>query len=364
MTDADFMRLALDLAEIAEGDTSPNPLVGAVVVRDGVVIGRGYHRNCGGPHAETFALDEAGDAARGADLYVTLEPCCHVGRTPPCTDRILAAGIRRVVVATEDPNPVVAGRGIDKLRAAGVHVEVGLLRPDAERQTEIFRTFVTTGRPFVHLKLAVSLDGRIATRTGASQWITGEEAQRIAHRLRRRHAVVLIGSTTARRDDPRLSVRHVVGRTPAAVVVDRRGEVSPEARLFREPGRQTFVAAAHVSAKALEALRGVGCEVLHAPSAQGDVDLSRLLDELGRRGYDSVLVEGGGETAAGFLAAGLVHRVTFFIAPLLIGGREAVPAVGGRGPEDLAGALRLSHVSATWAGPDLVYTGLVARPGA
>lgn len=360
MNDVDALRLALELAEIAEGDTSPNPLVGAVVVRDGKVVGRGYHRQCGGPHAEVFALDEAGDAARGATLYVTLEPCCHVGRTPPCTERILSAGIARVVAATEDPNPLVCGRGFAALQAAGVTVDVGLLRREAERQNEIFRTFITTGRPFVHLKLATSLDGRIATRTGVSQWITGEAAQRVAHRLRRRHAAIAVGIRTVLRDDPLLTVRHVVGRTPVAVVIDRHGRLPSDARLL-EAGRSTIVAASSVPPERLASLTAAGCHVLLLPADDGSVDLGALVEELGGRGFDSLLIEGGGETAAGFLAAGLVDRVTFFVAPLLIGGRDAVASIGGRGPAELADAIRLRDVTLTWAEEDLVYSGLVVR---
>jgi len=361
LTDEAALRLAFDLAEIAEGDTSPNPLVGAVVVRDGVIVGRGYHRQFGGPHAEVFALDEAGERARGATLYVTLEPCAHHGKTPPCTDRILAAGIARVVTPLEDPNPVVSGRGIATLRQAGVEVEVGLLRDIAERQNEIFLKYVRTGHPFVHLKLATSLDGRIATRAGDTRWITGEPAQIVAHRLRRRHAAILVGIGTALADDPELSVRHVIGRQPIPIVVDTGARLPLSARLAAS-GRHTIVAAAKPPAERRAALESQGCRVWDLAGTDGRVDLAGLLDRLGKEEVDSVLVEGGSEIAASFLAESLVDRVTFLVAPLLIGGREAVPSVGGQGSERLADALRLTDVTIEWAGHDLVYSGVVCRP--
>jgi len=230
--DAEWMRLALELAELGEGDVHPNPLVGAVVASEDRVVGRGYHRRFGGPHAEVFALDEAGEAARGATLYVTLEPCCHHGKTPPCTDRIIAAGVRRVVAAARDPNPEVDGGGIASLRAAGIDVTEGVLHDEARRQNEIFFTFVERRRPFVQLKLAVSLDGRIATKTGDSQWISSEASRTDVHRLRRKFMSVLVGVQTVLSDDPLLTVRHVVGPNPVPIVLDRRGRFPPSARLL------------------------------------------------------------------------------------------------------------------------------------
>jgi len=352
------MKLAIDLAESGEGDVNPNPLVGAVVVNDGRIVGRGYHRQFGGPHAEIHALDEAGDAARGATLYVTLEPCCHYGKTPPCTDRILAAGIRRVVVATVDPNPAISGRGLATLRAAGVEVTEGVESEAALRQTEIFRKYITTGLPFVHLKLATSLDGKIATRTGDARWITGEASRVRAHRLRRRHAAILVGIGTALRDDPRLDVRHVFGRNPTPIVLDASGRLPVTAHLLGA-GRSPIVAAVAAPPERRRALERAGCRVWELPTADGGVDLPALLRRVGEDGLDSVLIEGGGETAASFLAAGLVDRVSFFVAPLVIGGRDAVPAVGGRGVDRVAEAIRLIDLTAEWMDEDLLISGRI-----
>jgi diaminohydroxyphosphoribosylaminopyrimidine deaminase/5-amino-6-(5-phosphoribosylamino)uracil reductase len=358
--DDEFLTLAFDLAEMGEGDVSPNPLVGAVVVRDGLIVGRGYHRHFGGPHAEVFALDEAADRARGATLYVTLEPCAHFGKTPPCTDRMIQAGIARVVVAVEDPNPLVSGRGVAALRAAGIDVEVGRLRDVAMRQNEIFFKYITTRIPFVHLKLATSLDGRIATRTGDARWISGEAAQVRVHRWRRRYAAILVGIKTALIDDPELTVRHVVGRNPVPIVVDPAARLPLTARLLGG-GRRPILAAARVDPARRTELESAGFRVWELPTERGDVDLKLLLERLGEEGVDSVLIEGGGETAAGFLAAGLVDRVSFLIAPILIGGRDAVPAIGGLGAERLADAHQLTDISTEWVGPDLIYSGRVGR---
>ncbi len=358
MTDQEWMRLALDLAELGEGDVNPNPLVGAVAVRDDQVVGRGYHRQFGGPHAEIYALDEAGDAARGATLYVTLEPCCHYGKTPPCTARILAAGVRRVVVATLDPNPIISGRGLATLRDAGIEVTGGVLAEAALRQTEIFRKYITTGLPFVHLKLATSLDGRIATRTGDARWISSEASRIRAHRLRRRHAAILVGIGTVLADDPRLDVRHVFGRSPTPIVLDAYGRLPLAARLLRS-GFSPIVATVAVPPERRSALEQAGCRVWEIPCKEGGVDLPILVRRVGEAGLDSILVEGGGETAASFLAAGLVDRVSFFVAPLLIGGRDAVPAIGGLGVDRIEDAVRLVDVTTERVDGDLLVSGRI-----
>lgn len=360
MTDVPFMRMALRLARKGEGTVNPNPLVGAVVVKDGRVVGRGYHREFGGPHAEVFALDQAGEKARGATLYVSLEPCSHVGKTPPCTERILQAGVARVVAACQDPNPLVHGKGVARLRRAGVVVTEGVLAREVERQNEIFFKFVGTGLPFVTLKLAVSLDGRIATRTGDSKWITGEASRREVHRLRRRHSAVLVGAKTVLADNPRLTVREVPGRNPVRIVLDGKGEIPESALLLREPGR-TIVATATMPDDKEKALLALGAEVWRLPTGDARVDLAALSTRLGEGGIDSVLVEGGGETAAAFVEAGLVDRVSFFIAPFLLGGRAAVPAVGGVGVETIAEAIRLVDVQFRRYGEDLLYTGRPER---
>ena len=355
-SDEHFMRLALELAHKGEGFTNPNPIVGAVVVKDGKIIGTGYHRKFGGPHAEVFALEEAGENARGATMYVTLEPCSHYGKTPPCADRIIAAGISRVVVACRDPNPLVNGQGIEKLHAAGIEVTEGVLEEEAQRANEIFIKFIQTKIPFVQLKLAESLDGKIATRTGDSKWITGEEARTEVHRLRRRFAAVLVGANTAINDDPQLTVRRVKGPNPVRVVLDGRGRIPVERRMFTEDGR-TIVATATMTEEKEGKLRDRGVEVWRLPNKEEKVDLHELLVWLGKENLDSLLVEGGGETAAAFLTAGLVDKVSLFIAPIIIGGTDAVPAVGGIGATSIADGIRLWNVELQALGKDHLISG-------
>ena len=355
------MQLALELARVGAGDVNPNPLVGAVIVRDGVVVGRGYHRVFGGPHAEVFALEEAAEQSRGATLYVTLEPCCHVGKTPPCTDRIIEAGIAQVVVATRDPNPLNNGQGIEALRGAGIEVVEGALRDAAERMNEVFLTYMRTGRPFVHLKMAVSLDGRIATRTGHAKWISSEASREAAHRLRRKYSGILAGTGTVLSDDPALTVRHVVGKDPVPIVLDPSGRIPSDARLLARPPYPIIVTS-EMSEPREAVLTASGARVWRVPRSQeGGLDLSSLLRRLGTEGIDSVLIEGGGETAARFLDAGLVDKVTFFVAPVLIGGRDAIPAIGGIGAETMADAWRLGDVEVERLGPDTAITGYPNR---
>ena len=354
------MQRALDLAALGEGDVHPNPLVGAVVVRDDRIVGRGYHRRCGGPHAEVYALDEAGDDARGATLYVTLEPCCHHGRTPPCTDRIIAAGVRRVVIATRDPNPQVDGGGVEHLRAAGIDVTEGILAAQAEALNEIFFTYIRRGAPFVQLKLAISLDGRIATRAGDARWISSAPSRIEAHRLRRRFMAIAVGVGTVIADDPRLTVRHVVGPDPVPIVLDRAGRLPPTARLLQGP-IAPIVATASMPPDVEAVLAERGARIWRLRDPEGAIDPAQLLARLGSERIDSVLIEGGGDTAAHFLAAGLVDKLSWFVCPLLIGGRDAIPAVGGVGSARIADALRLKDVSTRWVGPDLLYEAYPVR---
>lgn len=348
-----YMRLALALARRGEGTTSPNPTVGAVVVREGAVVGRGFTQPVGGPHAEVEALDEAGGRAAGATLYVTLEPCSHHGRTPPCADLILSRGVPRVVCAMVDPDPRVSGRGIERLRRAGVEVAVGVLEVEARRRNAFYIKHRTTGLPFVILKLAQSLDGRIATASGDSRWITGEAARGRAHLLRSRVDGVLVGVGTVLADDPRLTVRRVAGRDPARIVVDSALRVPEMARVFG-PGR-TIVATTEVADEGRSRrLRERGAEVWRLPSAEGRVDLRALMAELGRQGFLSVVVEGGAAVAASALKAGLVDQAQVFIAPRVIG--AGLGAVGDLGIEKVAEGVRLTDVEIERVGDDLLYT--------
>jgi diaminohydroxyphosphoribosylaminopyrimidine deaminase/5-amino-6-(5-phosphoribosylamino)uracil reductase len=364
VSDAAFMRRALDNAERGRGRTSPNPLVGAVVVREERVVGEGAHLAAGGPHAEIEALAAAGEAARGATLYVTLEPCNHHGRTPPCAPAVVAAGVARVVAALTDPNPAVAGGGAAQLRAAGVAVEVGLLADEAERQNAAWLTAMRERRPHVTLKAAATLDGRIADVHGTSQWITGEAARAHAHRLRSYSDAIVIGITTALRDDPALTVRLGAPwpREPYRVVLDTHARLGADARLIHAatPARALVAVGEGAPAARVAALRAAGATVLVCSTSAGRLDPAALLAQLFEREVRAVLVEGGGETHAAFLDAGLVDRVALFVAPLLLGGRAAPAVVGGAGRE-LKSALRLGPLAVATLGDDLLLEADVLR---
>lgn len=316
--DQSFMARALRLAEQALYTTSPNPRVGCLIVRHGEVAGEGWHQRAGEPHAEVHALRAAGAAARGATAYVTLEPCSHFGRTPPCADALIEAGVARVVVAMEDPNPLVAGRGIERLRAAGIVVDCGVLEDPARELNIGFVSRMRRGRPWLRLKLAASLDGKTALSNGASQWITGPAARQDGHRWRARACAILSGIGTIAADDPQLNVREVASdRQPLKVVVDSQLQLSPEARLFGD-GKVLLVGAIDSKDRAA-ALRDKGAEVLCLPDASGRVDLTALLTELGRRGINELHVEGGYRLSGALLAAGLVDELLLYLAPCLLG---------------------------------------------
>ena len=334
------MRRARELAERGRYTAAPNPLVGAVVARDNEVVGEGWHARAGGDHAEVMALDAAGLAGRGAELYVTLEPCNHQGKTPPCTDAVLRAGIHRVVAGCLDPNPRMRGRSIELLREAGVEAEV-MDDGSFARQNEQFLRLMTTGRPFVHLKLASSLDGRISASGGESKWITGEHARRRAHELRAEAGAVLVGAGTARTDDPLLTPRDLPEAAPPVlrVVLDPQLTLSPKSKLAETAGADPVVVFTGEGAGGDrgDRLRVRGVEVVTAPllGSGGGMDLGYVLDELGRRGVRGLLVEGGGETAGRFVREGLADKLTVFYAPKLLGaggtplmGSLAVDAVG------------------------------------
>ena len=308
MTDEDYMREALRIARYAEGRTSPNPLVGAVIVRDGRIIAEGWHRKAGTPHAEIHALRMAGDLARGATLYVTLEPCSHYGRTGPCAKAVAEAGIARVVVAMQDPNPKVAGRGMEMLRAAGVEVCCGVLAAEAARLNEVFLHWITTGLPFVALKTAMTLDGKIATHTGDSQWITGEASRLRVHELRDRYDAILVGIGTVLHDDPSLTTRlpDRQGKHPLRIVLDSMARTPRTAKLLTDGAAPTLIAVtARAPQERVAALRQAGAEVLVCGEGPR-VDARALLKARGEREMSSVFVEGGGRVNASLLAAGVV----------------------------------------------------------
>ena len=359
------MDLARRLAERGRLTVAPNPLVGAVVVRDGEVVGEGWHARAGEAHAEVRALDAAGDAARGATLFVTLEPCNHQGRTPPCVEAVVRAGIERVVVGTLDPDSRMRGRSVEMLREAGVEVEV-LGDPLSERQNEQFFHRMRTGRPFVHVKLATTLDGRIAASGGDSKWVTGEDARLRAHELRAEAGAVLVGAGTVRADDPTLTARGLPEEPPAVtrVVLDPRLTTGPESELVRTAKRAplvVFFAGGEGAEGRAEALRGLGVEVVAAPAVEGRMDLRFVLEELGRRGIRGVLVEGGGETATGFVEGGLADKLTLFYAPRLIGS-DGVPMIGALRATRMAEALRFRVSEVEKVGEDVAVT-LYPAPG-
>ena len=358
-----FMREALRIARNAEGRTSPNPLVGAVIVRDGSIVAEGWHRKAGTPHAEVHALRMAGDLAKGATLYVTLEPCAHVGRTGPCAVAVRDAGIRRVVVAMSDPNPLVAGKGIQILRDAGVEVTVGVCEAEARQLNEVFLHWITTGQPFVVLKTAMTLDGKIATASGASKWITGEAARLRVHELRDRYDAILAGIGTALADDPSLTTRlpDRTGKNPVRIIVDSNARLPLTSNVVTDGQAQTIVAVTEAAPEErVAALRAHGVDVLTCGTGS-HVDLVQLMQELGRREIASVLVEGGGTVNFSLLAAGLVDKVFAFVAPKIVGGRTAKTPVEGDGFAQLADSVQFTRLTAENVGSDVLLTGYVER---
>jgi len=355
MTDENYMALALALAERGVGKVDPNPLVGAVIVKDGKTVGTGWHEHFGGPHAERNALLSCAEGPRGATLYVTLEPCCHWGKTPPCTDAILAAGIQRVVIGSKDPNPLVSGGGVTLLREHGVEVTEGVLKPECDALNAVFFHYIQTKTPFVILKYAMTADGKTATITGASKWITGETARQRVQRDRNRYAAVMVGVGTVLADDPLLTCRAPDGRSPVRVVCDTHLKTPLGSQIVQTAKEvPTILATCETDAERALPYCAAGCEVLTLPEENGRVKLRALLSALGEKGLSSVLLEGGGTLNAAALEAGIVNRVQTYIAPKIFGGASAKTPVMGAGIEDPANALRLSPPRVTVLGDDLL----------
>ena len=362
--DEKLMRVALRLAARGKGTTSPNPRVGAVVVKGAVIVGKGWHKKLGEPHAEVIALRNAGQSAAGSALYVTLEPCSTYGRTPPCTSQIVDAGVRRVVVGATDPWPAHRGRGIRILRRKGIEVTCGILRAEAERLNEGFNKFVATGFPFVTVKAALSLDGRIATSTGESKWISNKLSRRHAHRMRNESDAIMVGIGTVKRDNPSLTVRAKLQEihTPWKVVVDSKASIDLHCRLLSGlAARRTIVATTRLAPPAkLEAIASRGAEIIVCREKGGKVSLRDLMRKLAKRGILYVLIEGGSKLITSALEAGLVDKVAFFYAPKIIGGTDAPCVVEGESVKHMKDALAVSGVSVRRFGSDILVEGYIA----
>jgi diaminohydroxyphosphoribosylaminopyrimidine deaminase/5-amino-6-(5-phosphoribosylamino)uracil reductase len=365
--DEKYMKMAFDLAVKGRGDTSPNPMVGAVIVKDDKVVGKGYHKAAGTPHAEVHAINDAGELAKHATLYVTLEPCNHTGRTPPCAKRILGAEIGRVVVAMKDPNPHVKGDGIGYLKTNGVAVTTGVLKSDAEKINEIFVKYIQTRRPFVILKCAATLDGQIATRTGDAKWVTGREARQYVHELRHAVDAIMVGIETVRSDDPSLTTRleNRTGKDPARIILDTQLSIPEQAKILRLDSRaETIIITGNLSSapdllRKRDRLEKQGARVLQAPVKENRIDLDALMALLGGMEITGLLIEGGGRVAASSFSAGIVDKIMFFYAPKILGGSDGVPICNGSGPDLMKDSMRIRDVNIRRFGDDILVEGYV-----
>jgi diaminohydroxyphosphoribosylaminopyrimidine deaminase / 5-amino-6-(5-phosphoribosylamino)uracil reductase len=362
----DYMAQAIALARLAQGQVSPNPAVGAVLVKNDVIIGQGYTQPPGGDHAEIVALKQAGRESKESTLYVTLEPCCHHGRTPPCADSIIQAGVTEVHFAIVDPNPVVAGKGQAELQKAGIKIYVGEHSEEAVLINEAFIKHITTGFPFVTVKFAASLDGKIATRSGDSKWVSGEAARKLVQHMRYETDAVMTGAGTVISDDPRLTVRIAVRggithKQPLRIIVDGLGRTPSTARLFRETGLTLLVLSDDLDIKLKKTFSSMGAELLEMPAINGQIDLKALMLILGKKSITSILVEAGGILLGSLFDAGMVDKVVAFLAPIIIGGEEARPAVAGHGFDKLAQCVKLNRIKIDRVGDDLMVSGYVGR---
>ena len=365
MKEDEYMKLAIDLAGKARGRTSPNPLVGAVVVKDDVVVGKGFHRKAGEPHAEVNALNDAGEKAVGGELYVNLEPCNHYGRTPPCTGSIIERGIGKVFVGMEDPNEVVAGKGIQCLRDNGIYVKTGILREQSYKLNEVYIKYITEKRPFVILKSAASLDGKIATMIGDTKWITNEKSRRFLHKLRGEVDGILVGIGTIMADDPRLTARLKgrKGKDPIRIVVDSKLRIPLRANVLNPESESGAIIATTQSAprEKIRELEASGTKVVVVGAKNNRVDLREFMYKLGKMEVTSLLIEGGAEVNASALSSGIVDKVLFFYAPKIIGGVDALSMVGGKGIERLDDAAILESIKVRRFGDDILVEGYMSR---
>jgi diaminohydroxyphosphoribosylaminopyrimidine deaminase/5-amino-6-(5-phosphoribosylamino)uracil reductase len=363
MDDRHFMNMALDLAAKGQGFTSPNPMVGAVVVKDDQVVGRGYHKMAGGSHAEVNALESAGEFAKGATLYVTLEPCNHTGRTPPCTHKILERGVAHVVAAMKDPNPKVAGNGAEFLKQNGVQVTIGVCEAQAQKLNEAFVKYIRSGRPFVMAKCAATLDGRIATRTGDSRWVTGESARRYVHQLRHGTDAIMVGINTIRSDDPSLTTRlpGLQGSDPARVILDTHLTISPDARILQQASAAPtiLVAGIPVAENKKRAFEEAGARVLEVGLKNDLIDMNALMEQLGAMELTSLLIEGGGRVLASAFSSAVVDKIFFFYAPKILGGDDGVPICSGAGARLMRECIGIHDIAVHRLGDDVLIEGYV-----
>jgi diaminohydroxyphosphoribosylaminopyrimidine deaminase/5-amino-6-(5-phosphoribosylamino)uracil reductase len=355
LSDETYMKLALEYAKKGRGWVNPNPMVGAIVVKDGRVIGTGYHQRYGEPHAERNALASCTEPPQGTTLYVTLEPCCHYGKTPPCTEAILESGIRRVVVGSFDPNPLVAGKGIRILRRNGIEVTEGVLSEACTALNEVFFHFIRTKMPYVVMKYAMTIEGKIATHSGQSKWITGEAARRQVQKDRYRYSGIMVGIGTVLADDPLLTCRLPNSRNPVRIICDSRLRTPLDAQAVRTAGEVSTILATCSQDEALaRPYQEAGCEVLVLPSKDGQVDLRALMTALGTKGIDSVLLEGGGALNWSALQSGIVNKVQAYVTPKLFGGVDAKSPVAGMGVESPEQAFRLASPQVRRLGEDIL----------
>ncbi|MGI6033459.1 MAG: bifunctional diaminohydroxyphosphoribosylaminopyrimidine deaminase/5-amino-6-(5-phosphoribosylamino)uracil reductase RibD [Coriobacteriales bacterium] len=362
MNDEDYMRRCLELAVCGAGHVSPNPMVGCVIVRDGEVLAEGYHHVYGDLHAERDALSHLDGGAKGATAYVSLEPCCHYGKQPPCVDALIEAGITRVVVGAGDPNPLVAGKGLKKLKAAGIEVTTGVLEDECRHVNRVFFHYIQTKRPYVVMKYAMTLDGKIACRTGEARWVTGPEARRRVHEQRNWLSSIMVGIGTVLADDPLLTCRVDGGVNPVRIICDTHLRIPLDSQIVATAGEvKTLVACCDTPTEKTEALEEAGVEILQLPSTDGHLDLDALMDEVGGRGIDGILLEGGAGLNAAALEAGIVQEADVYIAPKFFGGTEAPGPIAGLGCATPDEALQLSDVRVERLGEDLLVSGKVER---
>ncbi len=355
MEDKSYMKRALELACKGAGFVNPNPMVGAVIVKDGVVIGEGYHEKYGGLHAERNALKNCRKSPKGATMYVTLEPCCHYGKTPPCTEAIIESGISRVVIGTLDVNPVVAGKGAKILAETGIRVEVGVMERECKKLNRVFNKYMTTKRPYVVMKYAMTADGKIATAQGESKWITGEAARENVHRLRKNLSGIMVGVSTVIADDPSLNCRlEEPSINPVRIICDSNLRTPLNSVVVKTAkDSRTIIATSSEDNRRIEAYEKEGCEVLHIPHADNGIDLNYLMSELGSMGIDSILLEGGGTLNYSALESKIVDEIHIHMAPKIFGGNGKSP-VEGKGISDINSAVQLNPINTTWYGNDLV----------